>query len=63
MKFYSWTVQIEVEASWVADGFELTEDRLKGMIEREIEGSYPSETKIKILEAPNPEAIKKEQGE
>lgn len=57
-----WIVKISVDDSWVEDGFELQEETLKGAIESMIPFGYSNETEVKILEAPNPETIRKLQG-
>ncbi len=62
MKFFKWTVEIEVAEAWVEDGFDLTEERLKDMVEADLMYSYHNECKVKILEAPDPKEIRKVQG-
>lgn len=32
-QWFKWTVEIEVHETWVADGFDMTEDRLRHMLE------------------------------
>ena len=41
MKF-KWKVEFEVDETWVADGFEMTEERAKLMIENSLPYSYPA---------------------
>lgn len=61
-KRFKWVVEFEVDASWVADGFEMTQERAKGMIEQELGYSSADETGARILKAPPPDAIRKVQG-
>jgi hypothetical protein len=56
-RFYKWVVEIEVEETWVADGFNLTQERLKDMLERTLDYSYEHETRCKILKAPTEKDI------
>lgn len=61
--FFKWVVEIEVSETWVADGFDLTNERAKQMMEKELGYSYGSETRAKVLRAPPAAAIAKAQGE
>jgi hypothetical protein len=61
-RFYKWTVEIEVNEVWVADGFDLTDERLKEMIESELGYSYSHETRVQVLKAPSPKKIRRAQG-
>lgn len=61
-KKFKWTVEFEVDKVWVADGFELTNDRAKAMIEHQLGYAYPHETKAKVIVAPNQKDIRKAQG-
>jgi hypothetical protein len=61
-KFYKWTITFEIDAIWVADGFDMTNDRAKDMIERELAFSRNDETRVKVLKAPSAKAILREQG-
>ena len=62
MKFYTWTVKISVADTWVADGFDLTEDRLNDILQRELSYAYSTEVKGEIVKSPNADKIAKEQG-
>jgi hypothetical protein len=59
---FRWTVEFEVDELWVADGFNLTAERAKDMIERALPHSYAPETAARIISAPGAEAILKAQG-
>ena len=61
MKF-KWKVEFEVDETWVADGFEMTEERAKLMIENSLPYSYPAEKKVKIISSPDYKKIQKVQG-
>ena len=62
MKFYEWTVKIRVNAVWVADGFNLTEDRLNSILGEHLDYARSTEYEGEIVKAPNADAIAREQG-
>ena len=62
MANFKWTVEFEVDESWVADGFDLTDERAKQMIENTLPHAYGSETKAKVISAPEAQLIKRTQG-
>jgi hypothetical protein len=59
---FKWVVEFDVDESWVADGFDLTDERAKEMIERALPYSYASETNAKVLKAPSQRSIMEKQG-
>jgi hypothetical protein len=59
---FKWVVEFEVDESWVADGFDLNDDRAHEMIHRYVSYSYGHEVSGKVLRAPDPKAIRKAQG-
>jgi len=61
-KFYKWTVEIEVSEVWVADGFEVTAERLQEMLQEAIGFSHENETRVRVVKAPTVNAIRKAQG-
>ena len=61
MKF-KWTVQFEVDETWVADGFNLTNERAHEMLANTLTSAYNHELKAKVLSAPDQEKIAKAQG-
>jgi hypothetical protein len=61
-KWFKWTVELAVEQSWVADGFNLTEERAQEMLADTLPGAYNSELKAKILAAPPLAEILRKQG-
>ncbi len=60
---YKWLVEIEVDEMWVADGFNLSDERLHQMLGRELQCAYSTEYSGKVIAAPDPAAIKKAQEE
>ena len=61
-KFYKWTVEVQVAASWVADGFNLTNERAHDMLAYDLCGARNTEIKATVIKAPCAKAIAKEQG-
>lgn len=61
-KFFKWTVEIEINEIWVADGFEVTADGIKEMIQEAIGFSYEHETRVRVIQAPAINEIRKAQG-
>lgn len=62
MKKFKWVVEFTIDEVWVVDGFELTKDTAKDMIENYLPYTHATETKVKILKAPSKKDIKKAQG-
>lgn len=62
-KFYKWTVEFEVESVWVADGFDLTDERALDMLSSALPYAHiDSELRAKVIKAPSAASIRKEQG-
>lgn len=61
-KMYRWIVALDVDPAWVADGFDLTDDRAKSMLNAEITGAYDDELNAIVISAPPPLKIVREQG-
>lgn len=59
---YEWTAKIRVADVWVADGFELTKERLHEMLMEHIGWCTAGEVEAEVVSSPNPEEIRKEQG-
>jgi hypothetical protein len=59
---YEWTVRFRVHKSWVADGFNLDDERAKEMLAHDLQFAYGHELDAKVMAAPDPERIAKEQG-
>lgn len=52
-----WTVEFAVADSWVADGFEMTDERALAMLHTELPHACGPELAASVLTAPLPEAI------
>lgn len=61
-KRYKWIVEFSVDASWVADGFNLSAERAKEMLAHNLRGAFGHEIGARILAAPQSRDIAKEQG-
>lgn len=61
MKF-KWTAEIEIADCWVMDGFNLTAERLHDILWRQLGYAHGHEIAVRILQAPDPEEIRREQG-
>ena len=62
MAMLRWTVQFAVDESWVADGFDLTDERAREMLNNDLSVAYTSELGAKILKAPPAVRVAKLQG-
>jgi hypothetical protein len=62
MKMYTWTVKISVDEVWVADGFDLTKERITEMVESDLCYAIPGEVECEVIEAPDPKEILEKQG-
>jgi hypothetical protein len=62
-KRFTWTVQFTVNPVWVADGFDLTDERALGMLAHDLSyANIGTELDAKVLTAPDPDEIAMEQG-
>ena len=61
-EFYTYTVEFKVHKTWIADGFDLTDERAKEMLAHDLQSAHGSELRAKVLTAPDPELIAKAQG-
>ena len=59
---YSWTVEIRVHPRWVADGFNLTAERLDDILVRTLSFATGAEFSARVISAPDPKQIRAEQG-
>lgn len=57
-----WTVEFAVDESWVADGFDLTDERAKGMLAQDLRYAYGHELGAKVLVYPSTLRVAKLQG-
>ena len=58
-----WTVKFSVDTSWVEDGFNLTDDKAKEMLEIMLPFAYGSELGAKVIDRPHPKIIQELRGE
>lgn len=61
-RFYRWTIEIWVDPTWVADGFDLDNDRVHDMMARALPYAYGHELGGMVIAKPDPKVIRKEQG-
>ncbi|HWX14334.1 MAG TPA: hypothetical protein VNY06_05685 [Methylocella sp.] len=62
-KTFKWTVEFEVAECWVADGFNLTDERALDMLSNDLGWTdIQTELKARVVKAPEPERIAKAQG-
>lgn len=62
-KKLTWTVKLSVDESWVADGFELTNERALNMLANDLGwANIGTELAAKVVKAPSQKLIKKLQG-
>ncbi len=60
---FKWTVEFEVDEIWVADGFDLDDDRAINMLNMDLTlAMRDSEIKAKVLKAPDKATIRRVQG-
>jgi hypothetical protein len=57
-----WVVEFSVDETWVADGFDLTDERAKEMLARDLSYAYGHELDARLLQAPLPLTVAKLQG-
>lgn len=61
-KKFKWTVVFEVDESWVADGFDLDDERALEMLSGDLSWADDEELGAKVIKAPRPEAIMRARG-
>jgi hypothetical protein len=62
MARFKWVVEVAVDESWVADGFNLTNDRANSMLQKALPYAYSTELRARVLKAPSLTRIAKAQG-
>lgn len=60
MKF-KWTIEIEVDPIWVADGFDLNEENVQDRVWKMLPYALGHEFKAKVLKAPPKKLIEETQ--
>lgn len=61
-RFYKWTVDIEVEETWVEDGFDLTDERAHAMVCSDLRYAFGREIRCKVTARPPDDAVASAQG-
>lgn len=61
-KTYKWTVEFEVEDTWIQDGYDLTDERAHAMIAKDLAWAYGHELKARVIKSPSKDELLKEQG-
>src|SRR5690242_18883125 len=61
-RFYKWTIEIEVNEVWVADGFEVTAENIQEMLQERIGFAHDNETRCRVVKSPSVNSIRKAQG-
>jgi len=60
---FKWTVEIEVDEIWVADGYEATAERVQeAILSYSLGYARDEEVKVKIIKAPSRKSIAAAQG-
>jgi hypothetical protein len=59
---FTWLVEVTVDERWVADGFELDDDRAQDMLERELSYATSDEVHARVLSAPPRHLVRFAQG-
>ena len=62
MPMLKWTVEFSVDSTWVADGFDLTDERAKEMLNNDLRYAYGHELKAKVTKYPSAEKVARLQG-
>jgi hypothetical protein len=61
-KKFKWTVEFEVAECWVADGFDLTDERAHDMLAQRLSAAYGHELKARVIKYPKALDVAKAQG-
>lgn len=59
---FKWTVEFEVDELWVADGFELDDERAADMLLNDLRFARGDEVAAKVIKSPDKAQIRKIQG-
>lgn len=62
MSKFSWTVRFEVDEVWVADGFNLTDERALEMLQSDLQWADDHELTAKVIRAPSRLRVARVQG-
>ena len=59
---FVWVVEFEVSETWVADGFDLDDERAETMLQTDLAYARSDEIGARVIRAPAPTEIRKAQG-
>lgn len=62
MRKFKWTVEFEVDEIWVADGFDLDDERALSMLNNDLRFASTQELGAKVIKSPDSSEIRKAQG-
>ena len=62
MKTFKWIVEFEVTEDWVADGFDINQNRATDMMANALPYASGAEFKATVVKAPEPKLIRQTQG-
>ena len=62
LRSFKWTVEFTVAPIWVADGFDLSDERAKAMLAHDLGYAYRHELAARVVSAPHSDAIAQAQG-
>lgn len=62
MKKFKWTVEITVDETWVADGFDLTDERAHAIVCNDLSYAFGHEIKCKVIARPSMAEVNIAQG-
>ena len=62
MARFTWVVRFSVSKKWVADGFDLNDEKAKGLLANRLMYAYGHEYSAKVLKHPEKKRIRKAQG-
>jgi hypothetical protein len=62
MTIFKWTVEFEISESWIADGFNLSDEKAKSMLATCLPYAYGHEIYAKVVKAPSEKSIRMVQG-
>jgi hypothetical protein len=51
-KWFKWVVEFQVDTTWVADGFEMTDERAADMLANDLQSAYTHELRAKVIKRP-----------
>jgi hypothetical protein len=62
MKKFKWVIEIEVDETWVADGFDPDDEQAKEMLASFLRSAYNNEIDAKVIKRPTDKSIANAQG-